>query len=71
MALSTKLSESLKALINAPAARPGPAPVNSRRARSLFLDIARQAEGKGVGPRPWVTMCVCSTASRATIQSRH
>lgn len=58
----SKLSPGLKALINAPFARPGPCRVAKGAASALmgevFRGIAREARGKGVGARAWLAISV-------------
>ncbi len=57
-AMSTsKLAPSLKALINAPFARPGQAPA-PRHIRDVYARIAREAREHGYGDRPWITLSV-------------
>jgi len=53
----SKLSPGLKALINAPFARPNtvPAPPNIR---SVFEKIAREASAKNIGAPSWLTLTV-------------
>ncbi len=53
----SKLSPSLKALINAPFARPGPAPAPSR-VHQVYQEIAREAKEREFGKRPWLTLSV-------------
>lgn len=54
----SKLSPSLKALINAPFARPGQAPA-PQNIRDVYTRIAREARKHRYGDRPWVTLSVC------------
>lgn len=58
----SKLSPGLKALINAPFARPGPCRVAKGAASAVmgevFRGIAREARGKGVGARAWLAISV-------------
>jgi hypothetical protein len=54
----SKLSPSLKALINAPFARPGQAPA-PRQIRDIYARIAHEARERKYGERPWVTLSVC------------
>lgn len=53
----SKLSPGLKALINAPFARPDPTPAPAR-IRDLFQAIARDAAKHNVGFKPWVALSV-------------
>lgn len=52
-----KLSPSLKALIHASFARPGPAPA-SAAIREVYQSIARDATARKLGVRPWLVMSV-------------
>lgn len=52
-----KLSPSLKALINAPFARPGPCAAPAK-IRDVYQGIARDAAKHKLGARPWVTISV-------------
>jgi hypothetical protein len=61
----SKLSGPLKALINAPHARPGPV-APSKRIAALFNSIARDAASKGVGLPAWLSI---STAATMTMNS--
>lgn len=57
----SKLSPGLKALINAPFARPGPCRVAKGAAAAVgevYRGIAREARGKGVGARAWLAISV-------------
>lgn len=58
----SKLSPGLKALINAPFARPGPCRVAKGAASAamgeVFRGIAQEASGKGVGARAWLAISV-------------
>ncbi|KAK4139677.1 uncharacterized protein C8A04DRAFT_15618 [Dichotomopilus funicola] len=56
----SKLSPSLKALINAPFARPGQAPA-PRHIRDVYTRIAREARERQYGDRPWVTLSAAAT----------
>ncbi|KHO00568.1 uncharacterized protein MAM_01346 [Metarhizium album ARSEF 1941] len=60
-----KLSNSLKALINAPFARPGPTPAPAVM-RDVFGSIARDAAQNKIGTRPWLAI---STAATFTLNS--
>src|SRR5689334_9225887 len=53
----SKLAPSLKALINAPFARPGQAPA-PRHIRDVYTRIAHEARERKYGDRPWVTLSV-------------
>jgi len=53
----SKLAPSLKALINAPFARPGQAPA-PRHIRDVYTRIANEARERKYGDRPWVTLSV-------------
>ncbi|KAL6900348.1 hypothetical protein GGI43DRAFT_383826 [Trichoderma evansii] len=61
----SKLSPGLKALINAPFARPGPCRVAKGAASAVmgevFQGIAREARGKGVGARAWLAISAAAT----------
>jgi hypothetical protein len=61
----SKLSGPLKALINAPHARPGPV-APSKRIATVFNAIARDAASKGVGLPAWLSI---STAATMTMNS--
>ncbi|KAH6623469.1 hypothetical protein F5144DRAFT_658216 [Chaetomium tenue] len=56
----SKLSPSLKALINAPFARPGQAPA-PRHIRDVYTRIAHEARERKYGDRPWVTLSAAAT----------
>ncbi|KAM3435875.1 hypothetical protein NHJ13734_005375 [Beauveria thailandica] len=58
--MATKLSPALKALINAPAARPGPCPAPSG-IRDVYARIAQDAAARNLGPRPWVILSAAAT----------
>ncbi|KAK3900660.1 hypothetical protein C8A05DRAFT_35684 [Staphylotrichum tortipilum] len=57
---SSKLAPSLKALINAPFARPGQAPA-PRHIRDIYARIAREARERQYGDRPWITLSAAAT----------
>ncbi|TFA99895.1 Dol-P-Man [Trichoderma ghanense] len=62
----SKLSPSLKALINAPFARPGPHRIAKGAAAAaavgdLFRGIAGEAKGFGVGARAWLAISAAAT----------
>lgn len=57
----SKLSTSLKALINAPFAKPGPRPAPGQIAQ-LFESIAQDASKKNLSPKSWLTLSVCEVA---------
>ncbi|KAF2843396.1 hypothetical protein M501DRAFT_966802 [Patellaria atrata CBS 101060] len=61
----SKISPALKALINAPAARPNPTPAPPN-IRAVYERIAREAASKNVGQPSWVAM---STAATMTLNS--
>lgn len=61
----SKLSEGLKALINAPFARPGYTKPASN-IRSIFQQLSQDAQSRGVGTPAWVTF---STATAMTMNS--
>lgn len=61
----SKLSEPLKALINAGFARPGPAPA-PKGIRSLFERIAKDSAAKNVATPCWLTI---ATATSMTMNS--
>ncbi|KAL2117564.1 hypothetical protein VTJ04DRAFT_7224 [Mycothermus thermophilus] len=56
----SKLSPSLKALINAPFARPGQTPA-PRHIRDIYARIAREAGERRYGYRPWVALSAAAT----------
>ncbi|TQS34343.1 hypothetical protein Golomagni_05276 [Golovinomyces magnicellulatus] len=56
----SKLSPSLKALINAPFARPGPTAAPAK-IRDIYASIARDAAAKKLGLRPWLTITAATT----------
>ncbi|OAA67109.1 hypothetical protein SPI_01685 [Niveomyces insectorum RCEF 264] len=56
----SKLSAPLKALINAPFARPGPTPAPAHIA-DVYRSIARDAAKNNVGNRPWITLSAAAT----------
>lgn len=56
----SKLSPSLKALVNAPFARPGPAPAPNY-IRLVYQQIAQEASDKQFGKRPWLTLAAAAT----------
>ncbi|KAL2163374.1 hypothetical protein VTH06DRAFT_5431 [Thermothelomyces fergusii] len=56
----SKLSPSLKALINAPFARPGQTPA-PRHIRDVYTRIAHEARDRRYGERPWVTLSAAAT----------
>lgn len=58
----SKLSPSLKALINAPFARPDPTAATARIA-DVYKAIASDAAKHQVGLRPWLTMSVWNIAT--------
>ncbi|KAG6264113.1 hypothetical protein E4U47_007023 [Claviceps purpurea] len=60
-----KLSPSLKALIHASFARPGPVPA-SAAIREVYQSIARDATTRKLGVKPWLVM---STAATITLNS--
>jgi hypothetical protein len=59
----SKLSPSLKALINAPFARPGlcPAPNPASKLRDVYASIASEAAQRHVGPQPWIALSAAAT----------
>ncbi|KAL1839586.1 hypothetical protein VTJ49DRAFT_1329 [Mycothermus thermophilus] len=59
-ATMSKLSPSLKALINAPFARPGQSPA-PRHMRDVYARIAREATERRYGHRPWITLSAAAT----------
>jgi hypothetical protein len=61
----SKLSASLKALVNAPFARSGPLPAPAQ-AHDLFQSIARDASSRNVTARSWLAI---STATTFTLNS--
>jgi hypothetical protein len=61
----SKLSRALKALINAPQARPGPV-ASSKRVAAVYSAIASDAASKGVGLSAWLSI---STAATMTMNS--
>ena len=56
-AMGTKLSPALKALINAPFAKPGPCPAPSK-IRDVYSRIAQDAATYKLGQRPWLIISV-------------
>ncbi|SPQ24643.1 42b83349-2b1d-483b-9746-4b73ae134c8e [Thermothielavioides terrestris] len=56
----SKLSPSLKALINAPFARPGQTPA-PRRINDVFTRIAHEARERQYGERSWLTLAAAAT----------
>ena len=54
----SKLTPVLKELINAPFARPGPAPAPALL-RKLYQRIATEAAEKKYGRTPWLILSVC------------
>ena len=56
----SKLSPSLKALVNAPFARPEPTAAPAR-IRDVYQSIARDAARRNVGFKPWVALSVSSS----------
>ncbi|KAM5356671.1 hypothetical protein ACJ41O_003317 [Fusarium nematophilum] len=56
----SKLSAPLKALINAPFARPGPRPA-PQKAQELYEAIASDAAGRNLGIRSWLTVSAAAT----------
>lgn len=54
----SKLSPSLKALISASHAKPGPIPAPSN-IRSVYEGIAKSAASKNVGTPAWLSVAVC------------
>ncbi|SPO04782.1 related to conserved mitochondrial protein [Cephalotrichum gorgonifer] len=57
----SKLSPSLKALVNAPFARPHPPKRTEERMRAVFTAIAADAAKHNVGFKPWVTLASATT----------
>jgi hypothetical protein len=57
----SSLSPSLKALINAPHARPGPLHIAAPRLRAVLVSIAREASSHHLSPRPWIALSVHNT----------
>lgn len=59
----SKLSPSLKALVNAPFARPGlcPAPNPASKLRDVYASIASEAAQRHVGPQPWIALSAATT----------
>lgn len=53
----SKLSTSLKALINAPFAKPGPRPA-PKQVQELYEAIANDAAIRNLGPKSWLTVSV-------------
>ncbi|EFQ34341.1 uncharacterized protein GLRG_09485 [Colletotrichum graminicola M1.001] len=56
----SRLSPSLKALINAPFARPGQTPAPSHM-REVYQTVARDAASKNVGTKPWLAISAAAT----------
>ena len=67
---SSKLAPSLKALINAPFARPGqaPAPANIQ---AIYTRIAHEARERNYGTRPWLTLSVSSPIQPSNPSPHH
>lgn len=67
---SSKLAPSLKALINAPFARPGqaPAPANIQ---AVYTRIAHEARERNYGTRPWLTLSVSSAIQPPNLSPDH
>lgn len=59
----SKLSPSLKTLINAPFARPGlcPAPNPASKLRDVYASIASEAAQRHVDPQPWIALSAAAT----------
>ncbi|VUC38147.1 unnamed protein product, partial [Clonostachys rosea] len=57
----SKISPSLKALINASFAHPGPTPAPAAQIREAFVDIARDASRRQLGPRSWIVLSAAAT----------
>ncbi|KAK2071258.1 hypothetical protein P8C59_005696 [Phyllachora maydis] len=55
-----KMAPALKALINAPHARPGPAPAPAR-IRDVYQRIAREADERQYGSVPWLAISAATT----------
>ncbi|CAM1502621.1 Fc.00g073970.m01.CDS01 [Cosmosporella sp. VM-42] len=55
-----KLSPSLKALINAPFARPGPRAAPAK-IQDVYQSIAREAAQRNLGQRPWLAISAAAT----------
>ncbi|EWG47533.1 hypothetical protein FVEG_16150 [Fusarium verticillioides 7600] len=56
----SKLSTSLKALINAPFAKPGPRPA-PQQVQELYEAIANDAAIRNLGPKSWLTVSAAAT----------
>ncbi|KAG7417528.1 hypothetical protein ACKAV7_003448 [Fusarium commune] len=56
----SKLSTSLKALINAPFAKPGPRPA-PKQVQELYEAIANDAAIRNLGPKSWLTVSAAAT----------
>jgi hypothetical protein len=65
----SKLSPSLKALINAPFARPDPTAATAR-IRNVYEAIASDAVKHNLGWKPWVTLSVWNPNSPSSLDSR-
>ncbi|CAH0044457.1 unnamed protein product [Clonostachys solani] len=57
----SKISPSLKALINASFAHPGPTAAPAAQIREAFVDIARDASRRQLGPRSWIVLSAAAT----------
>ncbi|CAG9994070.1 unnamed protein product [Clonostachys byssicola] len=57
----SKISPSLKALINASFAHPGPTAAPAAQIREAFVDIARDASRRKLGPRSWIVLSAAAT----------
>lgn len=56
--IMSKLSNSLKSLINSPSSRPGTVPA-PRNIQSVFHKIQQDAESNDVSQPSWVALSVC------------
>ncbi len=66
----SKLSPSLKALVNASFARPGPTPAPNN-IRLVYQEIAREAKDREFGTRPWLTLSVSLDIHGSCLRERH
>lgn len=62
----SKLSPSLKSLINAPFARPDQTAA-SARVLDVYKAIAGDAQKRSLGLKPWLALSVCAALSRASL----
>ncbi|KAJ5989628.1 mitochondrial protein [Penicillium waksmanii] len=66
----SKLSSTLKSLINAPYARPGTVPAPSH-VLPVYQAIAKDAQYRGIGLEPWFTAAAAATMTMNSPESLH